>query len=464
MISVFRHHIAVSKLLEVLADAALCFFAVLLALKLQGHPNEEVLPAVTAIKIAGLFTLLMVCIYVALGIYWRHETQHISTRMARGVLALVIGLPIAYLQLHNLPYGPSPFLTLGYLLVLLLGGLVILRQTQAWLLRKGVGARKVLIVGADEEAKRVAADLETFYSPAFKLVGFYQAEPEMSRVDLKATGIFPRSRSVEQIVREQGVDEIIVAAREQRGGALPLRDLISCRTAGVRVLDLAGFYERTHGRVPIESLRASWLIYGKGFVQDTMRTIIKRLTSVLGALVLLALTWPVMLATALLIKLESRGPVIYRQERVGLRGRTFMCLKFRSMRTDAEKDGRAVWAQKNDPRVTRMGGFIRKTRIDELPQLFNVLCGDMSLVGPRPERPAFVEQLKEEIPFYDVRHSVKPGLTGWAQVRYAYGASSEDARRKLEYDLYYVKNHSLFLDLLIILYTVRIVLFREGSR
>lgn len=240
--------------------------------------------------------------------------------------------------------------------------------------------------------------------------------------------------------------------------------LLACRLQGTPVLDLAGFYERTKGQVPTESLKASWLVYGHGFVQGSIRTVAKRAFDITCSAMLLALASPVMLLTALLIKLDSPGPVIYRQERVGLRGRPFLCLKFRSMRTDAEKDGVARWAVQNDARVTRVGAFIRKCRIDELPQLISVLKGEMSLVGPRPERPSFVAQLREQIPFYDIRHSVKPGVTGWAQVRYSYGASVEDARRKHEYDLYYVKNNSLFLDLLVLIETVSVVLFREGAQ
>ena len=239
--------------------------------------------------------------------------------------------------------------------------------------------------------------------------------------------------------------------------------LLACRIRGIPVLDLAGFYERAKSEVPIDSLKASWLVYGHGFVQGRARQIAKRAFDILCSGVLLLLASPVMLLTILAIKLDSPGPIIYRQERIGLGGRGFMCLKFRSMRTDAEKDGVARWAAKNDARVTRIGAFIRKTRIDELPQLLSVLKGEMSLVGPRPERPSFVAQLKEQIPFYDVRHSVKPGVTGWAQVRYSYGASLEDARRKHQFDLYYVKNNSLFLDLLVLIETVSVVLFREGQ-
>jgi sugar transferase (PEP-CTERM system associated) len=228
-------------------------------------------------------------------------------------------------------------------------------------------------------------------------------------------------------------------------------------------MDLAAFYERAKAEVPVDSLKASWLVYGDGFVQGGLRQASKRVFDVASSSLLLILAAPVMLLTALVIRLDSPGPVLYRQERVGLGGRSFQCIKFRSMRTDAEKDGVARWATKNDSRITRVGAFIRKTRIDELPQLFSVLAGEMSMVGPRPERPSFVAQLREQIPYYDLRHTVKPGLTGWAQVRYAYGASLEDARKKHQFDLYYVKNNSVLLDLQVLIETVSVVLFREGA-
>jgi sugar transferase (PEP-CTERM system associated) len=229
-------------------------------------------------------------------------------------------------------------------------------------------------------------------------------------------------------------------------------------------MDLAGFYEQTKAEVPIDSLKASWLVYGQGFVQGTARRAAKRLFDIVTSAALLVLTAPVLLITALAIKLDSPGPVFYRQERVGLGGRSFWCIKLRSMRTDAEKDGVARWATKNDSRITRVGAFIRKTRIDELPQLISVLRGEMSMVGPRPERPSFVEELRQVIPYYDLRHSIKPGLTGWAQVRYSYGASLEDARRKHQFDLYYVKNNSIWLDIIVLIETVTVVLFREGAQ
>jgi sugar transferase (PEP-CTERM system associated) len=266
------------------------------------------------------------------------------------------------------------------------------------------------------------------------------------------------------LVQEFGVHEVVVAVRERRGGVLSLRQLLDCKLAGVRVLDLSTYYERSLGQVRLDSLRASWLIFGEGFRQGLLRSFVKRSFDIVAALLLLLLTWPMMLVTAALIRIEDGGPVFYGQERVGQGGRTFRVIKFRSMRNDAERDGKPRWASSNDDRITAIGRVIRKLRIDELPQIINVLKGDMSLVGPRPERPYFVDQLIQEIPFYAARHSVKPGVTGWAQVRYHYGASVDDAVHKLQYDLYYVKNHSLFLDVLVLFQTVGVVLTGKGAQ
>jgi len=276
--------------------------------------------------------------------------------------------------------------------------------------------------------------------------------------------VFPRSSSIPELVSRYDIQEVIVAVRDQRGGSVPMDQLLACRIKGVPVLDLAGFCEKTRHEVPIDSLKGSWLVYGHGFVQGKLRTSVKRVFDIVTSIILLALLSPVMIAAMIAIPLDSRGPILYRQRRVGLGGADFMCLKFRSMCVDSEQDGVARWAVPNDPRVTRVGAFMRKTRIDELPQLISVLKGEMSLVGPRPERPVFVEMLTQQIPFYAVRHSVKPGLTGWAQVRYSYGANVEQSMKKLEYDLYYVKNHSLFLDVHILLATVRVVMRGEGAR
>jgi sugar transferase (PEP-CTERM system associated) len=330
----------------------------------------------------------------------------------------------------------------------------------------GVGLQRVLIVGTGAEALAVERVINQGPRQSV-VVGFYPAGADDGVVMRDITGgpaTFPPSSNLSAIVQRFKVDEVIVAVRDQRGGVLPMRDLLDCRVRGVPVRDLSAFYERVRGEVPIESLKASWLIYGDGFAQHTVRTAVKRIFDATLAAILLVLSLPIMFLAGIAIFLESGKPIFIWQERVGRGGRSFLCVKFRSMRVDAEGDGVARWASANDSRVTRVGRILRKLRIDELPQLFNVLSGEMSLVGPRPERPSFVAELKERIRFYDLRHSIKPGVTGWAQIRYPYGASVEDAERKLQYDLYYIKNHSLALDVLIIMETVRAVLFGEGAQ
>ena len=321
-------------------------------------------------------------------------------------------------------------------------------------------SRRVLVFGIGEQAASVRRTLDRS-DPNVQIVGFYPS-PGDEAVMIPADRILPTTQSLTDTARALKVDEIVVAVSERRGGALPLRELLDCKLYGVRVLDLASHFEQSLGQIRLDSLRAGWLIFGDGFRQGGFRTLLKRVFDIVCASILFMLSLPVMLITAILIVLESGFPIFYRQERVGLNGRLFNVLKFRSMRVDAE-NGTPIWATGNDPRTTRIGKIIRKTRIDELPQLLSVLKGDMSLVGPRPERPYFVDQLTREIPFYAVRHSVKPGVTGWAQVRYHYGASVEDSAEKLQFDLYYVKNNTLFLDMVVLFETVGVVLTGKGA-
>ncbi|WP_281287424.1 TIGR03013 family XrtA/PEP-CTERM system glycosyltransferase [Luteimonas granuli] len=268
---------------------------------------------------------------------------------------------------------------------------------------------------------------------------------------------------VAELARLLRVDEVVVAPDERRGG-LPMNELLGCTQRGIAVSDLSTLFEREAGMVTVNVADPSWFVFSDGFDQSAPRRLNKRFFDLAAACVLLLVAWPVMLLVALCVWLESGGPVLYRQTRVGENGRCFELVKFRSMRLDAESDGVARWASRDDDRSTRVGRFIRATRLDELPQLFNVLRGDMSFVGPRPERPQFVDMLSREIRYYSVRHCVKPGLTGWAQLRYPYGASVRDAEEKLTFDLYYVKNQGIVFDLMILLQTVEVVLFRRGAR
>jgi sugar transferase (PEP-CTERM system associated) len=324
--------------------------------------------------------------------------------------------------------------------------------------------RRVLVLGTGRKAARIAAlaterSIRHFVPAAYLRCGTDLAMVPAAEVDLDSEG----PDVIADCARELRATEIVVATDDRRG--LPVSELLRCRTAGIRVIDYLDFIERETEAVDLAALQPGWLIFSDGF-RGSGRTakVCKRCFDIALALTLSLFTLPLMLLTCLIIMIGSPGPVLYRQERVGVGGRPFTLLKFRSMRTDAEKDGAPRWARASDTRVTRVGKFIRKLRIDELPQLWNVLRGDMSFVGPRPERPAFVEDFIQQVPFYAERHCVKPGITGWAQINYPYGASLEDARNKLSYDLYYVKNHSLFLDLIIVLQTIRVILWADGAR
>ena len=297
----------------------------------------------------------------------------------------------------------------------------------------------------------------------FTVVGFVQGEGE--------TRAIPDDKIVDcgsellGYCKHQHVDEIIVAMDDRRQ-AFPMRDLLHCRINGIRVVDLVDFLERETGTLRLDLIKPSWMIFSQGFEHSRARDLIGRLFDILISLLLLAITWPLMLLAVLAIKIEDglRAPVLYRQKRVGKGGRMFTVLKFRSMTVDAEADGVARWASAEDGRVTSVGTWLRPSRIDELPQLWNILNGDMRFVGPRPERPEFVSSFDQNLPYYRERHSVPPGLTGWAQLRYAYGSSEKDAIEKLKYDLYYVKNHSLVFDLVIMIQTVEVILFGKGAR
>lgn len=322
--------------------------------------------------------------------------------------------------------------------------------------------KRVLVLGTGSRAAKIEEMIANGEAKGLNIVGYLPLQGMHHYVP--RARILEESGSLREIAKRHGIEEIVVAIRERRGGGLPIAELLECKLTGIEILDLPAFFERQMGIVPLEAVNASWLIFSEGFHRGAGRDLVKRMFDLTVSAGLLLVGLPIMLFTAFAIKLESKGPVFYTQERVGQFGRPFTIYKFRSMYTDAEKDGLPQWARQNDDRTTRVGRIIRRLRIDELPQLINVFLGQMSFVGPRPERPYFVNELAAQIPYYHVRHSLKPGITGWAQVRFPYGASVEDAIGKLQYDLYYVKNHSLFLDLLILLQTVQVVVLGKGAR
>lgn len=460
MIRLFNHWVRWTTVLQVLFDFSFVIVGVLTGCAWVGS-GLPVDPTVVIIY-ALILGVTVLAINAWLGFYQRMHRRTVQQSRARAVLSLYLAIPVALGLLALFPVATvgKEFVELSAMAAVF--GMLVNRVKASHSVPAQMLMHRVLIFGVGQRAAMVRETLQTS-DPNVEIVGFYPS-PAGEEVNVPAGLILSTQRSLTDTAQALHVDEIVVAVTERRGGALPLRELLDCKLHGIRVLDLASHFEQTLGQIRLDALYAGWLIFGDGFRQGTLRTAIKRVFDIVCALILIALASPLMLITALAICMEGGLPIFYRQERVGLNGRLFNVIKFRSMRTDAEKDGKPRWATAQDDRVTRVGRIIRKLRVDELPQLFSVLKGDMSLVGPRPERPFFVDQLTREIPFYAVRHSVKPGVTGWAQVRYHYGASVEDSAAKLQFDLYYVKNHTLFLDLVVLFETVGVVLTGKGAQ
>jgi len=420
-----------------------------------------------ALPLQGLvFAVVVWTTMIALGLYQRHRRDikgNAPGTIARVGLAMLVG-GVALMVLYFLL--PPTEVGRGVLALSLMYGLLLLLLSRASFWRLVGDARlklRTLFLGAGHNASLVLGRMRREQDMrSSTVVGFVPMAGEA--IDVPADRVLDVSGDLVRYAYAQGVDEIVIAADDRRG-ALPMADLMTCRLSGIDVLELESFYERETGKVTLELVNPSWFVFARVCTGSIMRRAVKRGFDLAAAFVLLLVSWPFMLLTAAAILIESRGhgPVLYRQQRVGENDALFTLIKFRSMRTDAEVAG-ARWAQLNDDRVTRVGRFIRKVRLDELPQLWNVLRGEMSIVGPRPERPEFVEGFKQRIPYYGLRHCVAPGLTGWAQLRYPYGASEADAIEKLRYDLYYVKNHGFQFDLMVLLQTVEVVLFGRGGR
>lgn len=459
MIRMFNHWITWRSVAGVLFDFS--FLIVSLFISLMWIKNGLPINVMQVFTFAVIFGLAMLAVNTLLGLHQRVAGRSYTETRARAVLSLYLGIPIAYGL-----YALLPVSTVNRDLIQLSAmsaafGMLVTRIGVSHTTATKILHRRIMVFGTGKQAMAVKQALDRS-DPSAQIIGFFPGSNE-DQPQVSQNLILSRDKSLTDTARKLNIDEIVVALSERRGGAMPLRELLDCKLQGVRVLDLASHFEQTLGQIRLDSLYAGWLIFGDGFGQGLIRTVVKRIFDIVCASILIALALPVMFVVAILIVLEDGLPLLYRQERVGLNGRLFNVIKFRSMRRDAEKDGKPIWAKVRDSRVTRLGLLIRRLRVDELPQLFSVLKGDMSLVGPRPERPFFVDQLTKEIPFYAVRHSVKPGVTGWAQVRYHYGATVEDSAEKLQYDLYYVKNHSLFLDIVILFETVGVVLTGKGA-
>ena len=383
------------------------------------------------------------------------------------VLRLVQALGLAWIALALMFYV-FPYLMIGrgvalIALPLALTLMVGWRLSIHWFLGHPEFGERILIVGSGNLAVEVAREVLERPDAGYRIIGFVGTDSELLGKSLINPRVIGITSELAEVVKRENIDRIVVAMGERRG-QLPTAELLQLSLAGtVSIEEGATFYERITSRVSLNMIRPSWLIFSGRGRQARIAGLLRSFVHRLAALVGLIISFPIAMLTAILIKLDSRGPILYRQERVGTNGKTFVLFKFRSMRVDAEQDG-PVWASKHDDRTTRIGRIIRKIRVDEIPQFWNILRGEMHFVGPRPERPHFVAQLAEEIPYYEQRHLIPPGLTGWAQIKYPYGASIEDARQKLQYDLFYVKNQSLMLDAIVMFETVKIILFGRGAQ
>jgi sugar transferase (PEP-CTERM system associated) len=462
----FNRHVHRLALLA-LAEAAVVMLAVYLAVLVRLPEFAATLLTLQAsVAQAWPRVLLIMVVFLlslaALGLYQlRHRASF------NGVLVRV-GLAIALAQVTlALLFYLAPPLLVGRGITLLIGifafaGLALTRFIFLRLVDEEFFKRRVLVWGAGIRAASIETRLRRRTDRrGFRVVAYVRAPGDSDNGPHDKAVAAPGA--LMRLTLRHRVEEIVVAMDDRRAG-FPAAELLQCRLRGIYVTDVVTFLERESGRVSVELMHPSWLIFSNGFRCDILRIATKRVFDIVVSLGILLASVPIWVLVMLAIKLEDGGPVFYRQIRTGQNGRLIPVLKFRSMRVNAEREGEPVWASANDPRITRVGAIIRRLRVDELPQVLNVLVGHMSLIGPRPERPAFVEELSRTIPFYRERHFVKPGITGWAQVRYTYGASHADARHKLEYDLYYVKHHSLAFDLMVLLQTVEIVLFRMGSR
>jgi sugar transferase (PEP-CTERM system associated) len=461
MFRLFKHYIPHRVLLLALLDALLLIAAAELAWLIRAQQiGMDVGSTWDRLGPPLSFALALQTAMVAVGVYGPLALQ--SFRFAFLRLLTAVSMGVIFLALLNfiMPGVTLWRSNLLYAMPLAIVFLSIVRLAMGKVLGGAAFRRRVLVMGAGNRAARIGA-LAQGRNAGFSVVGYIAMSDQKPVVE----GSVHRSKidSLADHLLALDAGEVVLALEERRN-ALPLPDLLRAKTTGVHVNEISSFLERETGRVDLATVSPSWFIFSDGFTAgQRVSKVAKRIFDIVASVIVLALTLPFILLAALVIKLDSRGPVFYRQTRVGLYGESYRINKLRTMRTDAEANG-AIWASENDPRITRVGRFLRQTRVDELPQLWNVLKGEMSFVGPRPERPEFVADLETQIPFYAERHMVKPGLTGWAQVNYPYGASVEDARAKLEYDLYYAKNYTPFLDVVILLQTLRVVLWPEGAR
>jgi len=463
MIRIFRHYISSAYLTLILLEGLVYLTAIPVAYWLRlgiigGWQN------VSAIKITALiYAVVMVISTASFGLYQRALSNNYSAQVLRMMMVFGVASLVMAVVFYSLP---GLFLGRGVLLGTLLYsaiGVTVVRFLFNRYVDSEAIQQRILVLGVGEKALEIEGHSKSSRHVGYRVLGYISSDKEARKIDEQR--IITLNLPLHKIAENLDVDELVIAVDDERL-QLPVDDILECKMEGFAIIDFLTFFEKHSGEIRIDMVRPSWLYLSDGFCLDGFVRTLKRVMDLLASVLLLVFFFPVMVIVAIAISVESRGKgsILYRQTRVGLDGREFEILKFRSMCADAEQDGQAQWATTDDDRITCVGNILRKYRLDELPQLYNVFRGEMSLVGPRPERPEFVAELSEKIPYYKERHQVKPGLTGWAQLNYSYGASVEDARNKHQYDLYYLKNFSIFLDLLIMLQTVEVMLWKKGSR
>ena len=465
MIRLFRHYVPKSLVILGGAEFVILFGSLYLSVTvafLDFNPTRNLIVGDIWPK-ALIFAVFMMLALAAMGLYERGLRDDLKGILLRLFIGFALGMPLLYAAqafLPSLAVGSSAFWLAGLGSLLTIG---LLRGVVYQFVGNSLFRRRVLVLGAGALASQVEQLRRRSDRRDLELVGYVQLRGETAVVAPQK--ILRLRTTLLALATEHRVDEIVIGV-EERHMNVPVNQILDCKMNGIQVIDLLGFFEQQTGKMKLDAMRPSSMIFADGFIQAVLRSSVHRAFDLLVSLAVLSLAWPIMLVAAVAIWGESgcRGPILYRQVRVGRNGRPFSIVKFRSMTVDAEKHGKPQWAKADDARVTRVGAFIRKTRIDELPQLFNVLMGQMSFVGPRPERPEFVAELTRKIPYFELRHQVNPGITGWAQICYPYGASDRDAKEKLQYDLYYIKNYSLFLDLMILVQTVQVILWGKGAR
>ena len=463
MIRIFRHYISRAYLLLLIAEFCVFFASMYYGSDFRFLFTESWYSDQDITLASFVFSFVLTLCCMGLGLYRRSLSWNDYSLLSRASVSFILAIFAVVTIYYLIPDILIARSVLVYAVIFAFLGLMISRFLFYRLANLEQLKRRVLVLGSGAKAQQLTSINEYFIHKGFTLVGFIAFPDEASQLVDKSL-IVDSYSNLNDLTEELKIDEIVIALDDKRKG-MPLDDLLDCKMSGTTIMDLLEFHEREQGIISLDNVYPSWLVFSDGFAQGGLRELGKRLFDLVASMLLLLVAWPFMVLTVLAIFLEDgiRKPVFYRQTRVGENNENFSVLKFRSMKIDAEKNG-AQWAQKKDSRVTTVGKFIRKCRIDELPQIFNVLKGEMSFVGPRPERPEFVEGFEQRIPYYRERHRVKPGITGWAQLCYPYGANEHDTIQKLQYDLYYVKNYSLFLDLSIMLNTVEVILWGKGAR